>query len=90
MYDPARDIFTENPPSSSPPTESYDLSALDTLAGLAAEAEIASYPAVVKQEKKATPPSAESVSQSAQQPVAEMGRAKLCLTRRRMEMLQMR
>jgi len=74
MYDPARDIFTENPPSSSPPTESYDLSALDTLAGLAAEAEIASYPAVVKQEKKATPPSAESVSQSAQQPVAENGK----------------
>ena len=48
MYDPARDIFTENQPSSSPPIESYDLSALDTLAGLAAEAEIASLP--VKQE----------------------------------------
>jgi hypothetical protein len=44
MYDPARDIFTENQPSSSPPVESYDLSALDTLAGLAAEAEIASLP----------------------------------------------
>jgi len=44
MYDPARDIFTENRPSSSPPTESYDLSALDTLADLAAEAEIASLP----------------------------------------------
>jgi hypothetical protein len=55
MYDPARDIFTENQPSSSsPPTaESYDLSALDTLAGLAAEAEIASYP--VKQEKESEP-----------------------------------
>src|SRR5271170_7503728 len=44
MYDPARDIFTENQPSSSPPVESYDLSALDTLAGLAAEAEIAPLP----------------------------------------------
>jgi hypothetical protein len=56
MYDPARDIFTENQPSSSSPphtTESYDLSALDTLAGLAAEAEIASYP--VKQEKELQP-----------------------------------
>jgi hypothetical protein len=55
MYDPARDIFTENQPSSSspPPTESYDLSALDTLAGLAAEAEIASFP--VKQEKESKP-----------------------------------
>ena len=45
MYDPARDIFTETRPSSSPPIESYDLSALDTLAGLAAEAEVASIPA---------------------------------------------
>src|ERR1700731_4793379 len=44
MYDPARDIFTENQPSSSPPVESYDLSALVTLAGLAAEAEIAPLP----------------------------------------------
>src|SRR5208337_3712035 len=44
MYDPARDIFTENQPSSSSPIDLYDLSALDTLAGLAAEAEIASIP----------------------------------------------
>src|SRR5439155_623768 len=48
MYDPARDIFTESQPSSSSPVASYDLSALDTLAGLAAEAEVALLP--VKQE----------------------------------------
>ena len=44
MYDPARDIFTEHQRSSSTPVESYGLSALDTLAGLAAEAEVASLP----------------------------------------------
>lgn len=49
MYDPARDIFTENKPVASPPAQRYQLSALDTLAGLAAEAEIASVP--VKQEQ---------------------------------------
>src|SRR5579859_72138 len=72
MYDPARDIFTENQPSPSPPTDSYDLSALDTLAGLAAEAEIASYP-VVKQEKIITPPSppAESVAKIVPQDVLQ-------------------
>lgn len=53
MYDPARDIFTESQPSSSPPVELYELSALDTLAGLAAEAQIASIP--VKQEKTEEP-----------------------------------
>lgn len=74
MYDPARDIFTENQPSSSPPTESYDLSALDTLAGLAAEAEIASYP-VVKQEKITTPPPVENVSEIVPQVAQENGKA---------------
>ena len=59
MYDPARDIFTDNRPSSSPPTESYDLSALDTLAGLAAEAEAASLP--VKQENDVNEPVKERV-----------------------------
>ena len=59
MYDPARDIFTDNRPSSSPPVESYDLSALDTLAGLAAEAEVASLP--VKQENNANEPVKEKV-----------------------------
>src|SRR5579862_812907 len=53
MYDPARDIFTEAQPSSSPPpTEQYDLSALDTLAGLAAEAEIASLPTTTKEQPR--------------------------------------
>src|SRR5208282_2974264 len=59
MYDPARDIFTDNRPSSSPPVESYDLSALDTLAGLAAEAEVASLP--VKQENNVNEPVKEKV-----------------------------
>lgn len=53
MYDPARDIFTENKPVVSPPAQRYQLSALDTLAGLAAEAEIASVP--VKQEPSNAP-----------------------------------
>jgi len=53
MYDPARDIFTESQPSSSSPVASYDLSALDTLAGLAAEAEVALLPA--KQENIINP-----------------------------------
>jgi hypothetical protein len=53
MYDPARDIFTENQPSSAPPVDSYDLSALDTLAGLAAQAEIAPVP--VKKESTFEP-----------------------------------
>jgi hypothetical protein len=48
MYDPARDIFTEAQPVESPPAESYQLSALDTLAGLAAQAEIASFPAATE------------------------------------------
>lgn len=74
MYDPARDIFTENQPSSSPPTESYDLSALDTLAGLAAEAEIASYP-IVKQERIITPPPVHNVPEIVAQGVQENGKA---------------
>ena len=44
MYDPARDIFTETQPSSSPSPnkeEIHELSALDTLAAFAAEAQIA-------------------------------------------------
>ena len=53
MYDPARDIFTETKPVPSAPVERYDLSALDTLAGLAAEAEIASVPG--KQEPSGVP-----------------------------------
>jgi len=53
MYDPARDIFTEAKPAPSTPVERYVLSALDTLAGLAAEAEIASVP--VKQEPSDVP-----------------------------------
>jgi mRNA (guanine-N(7))-methyltransferase domain len=41
MYDPARDIFTESQPSHSVQNVPHELSALDTLAGLAAQAEIA-------------------------------------------------
>src|ERR1700736_5360893 len=52
MYDPARDIFTETQPSSAQTPESYDLSALDTLAGLAAEAESASFPPETKNLKE--------------------------------------
>lgn len=63
MYDPARDIFTENQASSSPPIESYDLSALDTLAGLAAKAEIASLPVV---EPKKVEPSKEDSGKTTQ------------------------
>jgi hypothetical protein len=67
MYDPARDIFTESQPSSSPPIESYDLSALDTLAGLAAKAEIAE----VKQERVVH--SKEDVGETAQNDGKENG-----------------
>src|SRR5215471_1612282 len=69
MYDPARDIFTDNRPSSSPPVESYDLSALDTLAGLAAEAEAASLP--VKQENNVNEPAKEKVVKEVVQEVVK-------------------
>ena len=52
MYDPARDIFTETQqpsPPLPPPQQTYQLSALDTLAGLAAEAEVVSIPAKVEE-----------------------------------------
>jgi mRNA capping enzyme len=45
MYDPARDIFTESQSLTSPQIDGPDLSALDTLADLAAAAEVASLPA---------------------------------------------
>jgi hypothetical protein len=45
MYDPARDIFTETQSAVSPPLrEAHEISALDTLAGLAAEAQLATLP----------------------------------------------
>src|SRR5271169_2795980 len=72
MYDPARDIFTENQPSSSSPIESYDLSALDTLADLAAEAEVASVP--VKQENAIEPVKGNDVKEAAKESVKENGR----------------
>lgn len=81
MYDPARDIFTENQPSSSsspPPVESYDpLSALDTLAGIAAEAEIASLPAKKQARGQGEQPikdkvkKQESIEQQQQPPVVK-------------------
>ena len=69
MYDPARDIFTEHRPSSSPPAESYDLSALDTLAGLAAQAEVASLP--VKPENNINEPVEEKVAKEIVQDVVK-------------------
>lgn len=68
MYDPARDIFTENTPSSSPPPDGYDHSALDTLADIAAEAEVASLPG--KQDSP-TDSMQDVVSETAHDPVTE-------------------
>src|SRR6266516_2317376 len=79
MYDPARDIFTDSQPSSSPPVESYDLSALDTLAGLAAEAEVASLP--VKQENKINEPVKEKAIKEIEQEVVK-GNGKVNLAKK--------